>query len=36
MILTILLPELADDVELLIPAILPLDEVLLCGSEAKD
>jgi hypothetical protein len=35
MMLTILPPELAEDVELLIPAILPPDEVLLSGSEAK-
>jgi hypothetical protein len=33
--LTIMPPELADDVELLISAILPPDEVLLYGSEAK-
>jgi hypothetical protein len=35
MVLIILPPELAEDVELLVPVILPLDEVLLGGSEAK-
>jgi len=35
MILTILPLELVEDVELLMSAILPPDEVLLCGSEAK-
>jgi hypothetical protein len=36
-ILTIMPPELVEDgdIELLMPAILPPDEVLLCGSEAK-
>ncbi len=35
-ILTILPPELLDDVEELIPAILPPEEVLEVGSKAED
>jgi hypothetical protein len=35
-ILTILPPELVEDVEELIPTILPPEEVLGSGSETKD